>query len=117
MIGRVCFAFPWDEAGPTPLIRCICIYLVVIVQVTCRAGESLESVCWRWRPVMGDRLVIQSSGDDGIVLRLYVDSWTRGSDVEEAEKEALKRYRLSAGDRDRVEVVETLQAVGHDGSL
>ena len=80
----------------------------MIVQVTCRAGESLESVCWRWRPVMGDRLVIQSSGDD---------SWTRGSDVEEAEKEALKRYRLSAGDRDRVEVVETLQAVGHDGSL
>ena len=117
MIGRVCFAFPWDEAGPTPLIRCICIYLVVIVQVMCRAGESLESVCWRWRPVMGDRLVIQSSGDDGIVLRLYVDSWTRGSDVEEAEKEALKRCRLSAGDRDRVEVVETLQAVGHDGSL
>ena len=89
MIGRVCFAFPWDEAGPTPLIRCICIYLVVIVQVMCRAGESLESVCWRWRPVMGDRLVIQSSGDDGIVLRLYVDSWTRGSDVEEAEPAAV----------------------------
>ena len=51
----------------------------------------------------------QSSGDEGIVLRLYVDSWSRRGDVEAAEKEALKRYRLNAGDRDRVEVVETLQ--------
>ena len=90
---------------------------LVIVQITCGTGESLESACWRWRPVMGDTLVIQSSGDEGIVLRLYVDSWSRKGDVEAAEKEALKRYRLSVGDRDRVEVVETLQAVGHDGSL
>ena len=51
------------------------------------------------------------------MLRLFVNSWSRGSDVEEADKEALKRYRLNAGDRDRVEVVETLPAVGPDGSL
>ena len=31
---------------------------LVTVQITCRTGESLESACWRWRPVMGDRLVI-----------------------------------------------------------
>ena len=29
----------------------------------------------------------------------------------------MKRYRLNAGDRDRAEIVETLQAVDHDGSL
>ena len=51
------------------------------------------------------------------MLRLYADSWSRKGDVEAAEKETLKRYRLNVGDRDRVEVVETLQAVGHDGSL
>ena len=91
---------------------------LVIVQITCRTGESLESACWRWRPVMGDTLAIQSSGDEGIVLRLYVDSWSRRDDVEAAEKEALKRYRLNVGDNgDRVEVVETLRAVGHGGSL
>ena len=90
---------------------------LVIVQITVPYRESLESACWRWRPVMGDTLAIQSSGNEGVVLRMYVDSWSRSGDVEAAEKEALKRYRLSAGDRDRVEVVETLQAVGHDGSL
>ena len=89
---------------------------VVTLQVTCRAGESLESACWRWRPVMGDRVVIQSAGDEGVVLRLYVDSWD-GQDAEAAAKAAQKRYRLSVGEGDRVEVVDTLQAVFHFESL
>ena len=68
--------------------------------------------------ISADTLAIQSSGDEGIVLRLYVDSWSRSGDVEAAEKEALKRYRLNAGDNgDRVEVVQTLQVLGYDGSL
>ena len=91
-------------------------YLVTL-QVTCRAGESLEAACWRWRPIMGDRAVIQSAGDEDVVLRLYVDSWDTQDDTEAAAKEALNRYRLCVGEGDRVEVVETLRAVGHDGSL
>ena len=90
---------------------------IATLQITCRAGESLESASWRWRPIMGDRLAVQAAGDEGIVLRLYVDAWDAQDDAEAAAKEALKRYRLSAGAGDQVEVVETLQAVGHDGSL
>ena len=89
---------------------------IVTMQIKCRADESLESACWRWRPVLGDRLTVQPAGDEGIVLRLDVDSWS-AQDAEAAAKEALKRYRLSVGDGDRVAVVEALQAVGHDGSL
>ena len=65
---------------------------------------------------VGDTLAVQAVDDEGIVLRLYVTSWM-SDDAEAAAKEALKRYRLSVGEGDRVEVVETLQAVGHDGSL
>ena len=43
---------------------------IVTVQITCRAGESLESASWRWRPIMDDRLVIQAAGDEGIVLQV-----------------------------------------------
>ena len=87
------------------------------IQITCRAGESLESASWRWRPLpVGDTLAVQAVDDEGIVLRLYVTSWM-SDDAEAAAKKALKRYRLSVGEGDRVEVVETLQAVGHDGSL
>ena len=65
---------------------------------------------------MGDTLAVQAVDDEGIVLRLYVTSWM-SDDAEAAAKKALKRYRLSVGEGDRVEVLETLQAVGHDGSL
>ena len=90
---------------------------IVTMQITCGAGEPLESACWRWRPIMGDRLAIQASGDERVVLRLHVDAWQMAGDVEAAAKEAMERYQLSVADGDRVEVVETLQSVGHDGSL
>ena len=51
------------------------------------------------------------------MLRLHVDAWQMAGDVEAAAKEAMERYQLSVADGDRVEVVETLQSVGHDGSL
>ena len=60
---------------------------------------------------------MQAAGDEGIVLRLYVDSWYPQGDAEAAAQEALKRYRLSTAEGDRVEVVETLQTVGHDGKV
>ena len=90
---------------------------IVTMQVACAPGESLESACWRWRPIMGDRVAIQASGDEGVVLRLYVDGWHMQGDAEAAAKEARKRYRLSVGEDDRLEVLETLQAVGHDGTV
>ena len=37
---------------------------IVTMQITCGAGEPLESACWLWRPIMGDRL-----GDPGIRRR------------------------------------------------
>ena len=60
---------------------------------------------------------VQATGDEGIVLRLYVDSWYPQGDAEAAAQEALKRYRLSTAEGDRVEVVETLQTVCHDGKV
>ena len=90
---------------------------IVTMQITCRSGESLKSACWRWRPIMADRLAIQESGGDRVVLRLQVDSWHMQGDAEDAAKEASERYRLSVVDGDHVEVVETLQAVGHDGTV
>ena len=90
---------------------------IVTVRITCGAGESLESACWRWRPIMGDRLAIQASGDERVVLRMLADAWQMAGDTEAAAREVMERYRLSIADGDRVEVVETLQSVGHDGSL
>ena len=73
---------------------------VVTIQITCRAGESLESASWRWRPLpVADTLAVQAVDDEGIVLRLYVTSWM-SDDAEAAAKEALKRYRLSVGEGD-----------------
>lgn len=94
-------------------------YHMVTIGVTCRAGESLESACWRWRPVVGDELTVQQTGDgsgDGrIVLRLYVRSWQFDTDDPEfAGKDAVEKYRLSVGEGDVVEVVETVQVWSAD---
>ena len=57
----------------------------------CRAGESLDSAYWRWRPLpIGDTLVVQAAGDEGIVLRLYVTVWHGQDDAESAKQDAVK---------------------------
>ena len=46
---------------------------VVTAQITCRAGEPLESVCWR--PVLGDRTgdsVIRQRGGRAAAVRRLV---------------------------------------------
>lgn len=90
---------------------------IVTLQITCRADESLEAACWRWRPLpVGDTLAVQTTSDDGAVLRMYVHPWM-ADDAESAKREAVDRYRLSAADGDQVEVLEAIQAVEHDGSI
>ena len=53
---------------------------------------------WKRPPGAGDRFwatgwQVQAAGDEGIVLRLYVDSWHPQGDAAAAAQEALKRYR------------------------
>ncbi len=82
---------------------------MVTLQVTCRAGESLESACWRWRPLpVGDALAVEAEGDQGIVLQLYVIVW-QADNAEAAKQEAVKHYRLSVAESDQVDALEALQ--------
>ena len=91
---------------------------MVTLQIACRAGESLESACWRWRPLpVGDTLAVQSADDEGIVLRLFVTVWDGQDDPESAKQAAIKRYRLSVANGDQIEAVEAIQSVDHDGSI
>ena len=91
---------------------------MVTLQITCRAGESLDWACWRWRPLpIGDTLAVQAAGDEGSVLRLYVTVWHGQDDAESAKQDAVKRYRLSVAEGDQVEALEAIQTVEHDGSI
>lgn len=91
---------------------------MVTLQITCRAGESLESACWRWRPLpVGDTLAVQAASDDQIVLRMYVNVWHGQNDAESAKQAALKQYRLCVAEDDQAEALEAIQTVGHDGFI
>jgi hypothetical protein len=53
--------------------------------------------------------------DGKTVLRLYVRSWQFDTDdPESAGKDAVEKYRLSVGEGDVVEVVETVQVWSAD---
>ena len=112
----------WRQAGTLELMEACAIrrtkQWVVTLQITCRADESLESACWRWRPLPeGDTLAVQAARDDQVVLRMYVNVWDGQDDAEAAKQAALKKYRLCVAEDDQVEALEAIQTVGHDGFI